>query len=532
LRLSQAELMRDDEAQFHFVALGKKLVARVSAKGIAGDVAHVQDGPTRSGELVVFAVRTKATSPMLAARLLDASGKPVLGEPIAVQFVTTDLVARTVTTTGPDGSLRVVVPEHLAHIACRVLFVRRGGTNETDTVYAGSAVHELAGGSAGLMHIGDLHLKEEQVIVRGRLCDENNKPIAGAAVAMPVSWARFRSTVSSFSAKGDIPGRAFVHRATTDAEGRFVFCELMPRNTVGTLDVGDGKWLCESELRAASSDRERVIVASKAASMELHFDPVPPRSIHVDLLLNGVAVRAQRGRFRETADMRIENLRPGTYGLRVSVRQRQQVSLDGIEVRAGQTCSDPRLRMIDWSKGLRLVKLTVRNPAGRAIDPRVCVLDKAQKRRQITSSSRSLIALAPDEESLVLSSRAYQTVIVERPGPKVNVVMVPRRRVRIALPDGLQFPDGTALILAGTRRFAGSSRMIWVDERTELLADGVGIHRLTLRGSSWESWKDLWSTEVEIPEGEEPIMVTLVITAKELKEVREKLAAERSKQRR
>ena len=47
-----------------------------------------------------------------------------------------------------------------------------------------------------------------------------------------------------------------------------------------------------------------------------------------------------------------------------------------------------------------------------------------------------------------------------------------------------------------------------------------------------ESWKDLWSTEVEIPEGEEAITVTLAITAKELKEVRVKLAAERSKQRR
>ena len=202
-------------------------------------------------------------------------------------------------------------------------------------------------------------------------------------------------------------------------------------------------------------------------------------------------------------------------------------------MRAGETCSDPRLRKIEWSKGLSIVQLTVRNPAGVALRPSLSAINKSQKSRQITSSiqDQEIVALMSDEQGLVLRHRGYQTVLVERPGPKVDIVMVPRRRVRIALPDGLRFPDGTALILTGTRRFAGSTRAIWIDENTELLADGVGTHRLTLCGSSWESWKDLWSTEVEIPEGEEPIMVTLAITAKELKEVREKLAAERSKQR-
>lgn len=532
IRSRQADLFRDDEAQFHFVALGQPLVALVRAKDIAGEVVHVQDGPTRSGELVVFAVRTKASSPILATRLLDIGGQPVLGEPIAVQFVTANHGARQVTTTGPDGALRVVVPERLAGAACRVLFVRRGGSNDTDTVYAGSAVHELADGAAGLMHLGDLQLKEEQVIVRGRLCDENKKPIAGIAVAMPVSWFSSNSTASSFSAKEDIPGRAFVHRATTDSEGRFVFRELMPRNTVGTLTVGDGKWLCESELLAAPSDRERVIVASKVACIEMHLGPLTP-SVSVKLLRNGVPLRSPWRQDRQTGVVRIENLRPGTYGLHISVGRREQVSMEGLEVRAGETCSDPRLRKIEWSKGFRIVQLTVRDPAGVALRPSLSAINKAQKSRQITSSiqDQEIVALTPDEQGLVLRHRGYQTVLVERLGPNVNVVMVPRRRVRIVLPDGLQFPAGTALILAGTRRFTSSSRAIWVDEKTELLADGVGPHRLSLRAANIYSWKDLWSAEVKVPEGPEPIMVTLAITAKELQDVREKLAVEQSKKR-
>jgi len=513
---------RGDEVRFD-VALGQKLVARIRGTGIAGEVVHEQDGPTHEGELVVFAVRVKAASPMLAARLLDAQGMAVVKQVVAVLFVNENLVAQQEATTGADGELRIAIPDQVGGAACRVFVVRRGGGDGADTVYVGAAMRALEAGASGLRDLGELRLQEEPVALAGRLVDAKGAPVAGVAVVMPVTWTKDRGDRISSATKG-VLGRALLHRATTDAEGCFVFREIAPRASAGPFEIGGGDWLCEPLLRVETGKLEQRIVAGKAGSVRLTFRTPPPRTMPVQLQSSGKAVNVPIRTDAANGSRYLARVPPGRYDVRLILDGREQ-RIDGIEIRAGEECADPRLRDIDWAKGLQIVTVYGASTGNiRRLDAK----DRTRGGSFGVPSDAEILTFADEAPRFLVSHESYLTILFERPGSEVHVKWVPRRPVRLVLPKGIELPTGLAFELQATAFPASlgpQSRAVWTGAGTEIRADGGGAHRLTLRGGDLIRGAELWWCTVELEAGTEPFEFGLPITAEELKDVREKIAA-------
>jgi len=525
----RADRLSEDEATFDYVALGKPLVAHVRAAGVSGVVSHSQDGPTREGELVVFGVRAKAASPILAGRLLDENGDAVVQQEVAVLFVTDELRDRQVARTDEHGALRIAVPEAMRTMACRIHVVRRGDPKSGATNYAGSAVHELAAGAEGLVEIGDVTLQPEPVAVAGRLLDPDGAPVAGVDVTTVMTWLDEHSRPEHLRSLPAPLREALVHRATTDAEGRFVFCELMPRAVANGLSIADGTWLCDPGQRVVTGAGEVVLTAYEPASIELRFRTPPPSHIVFDVRRDGAVFQTVWLRDEDPAARRAPQVPPGTYDIVVTHRDEELARIEGVEVRSGQACADPRLRDIDWTSGWTVVRLRVRSDRGGRVHPGVRALGENVRWGWNSSSvDDDVLALRAEETKLLIHHERYRSVFIEELKPELDITLQPRLEVAIVLPDGLELPAGVAIVVIASdypARLGQLSRVIWAGADTRLLVDGPGRHRVRVSAPAMGGRK-LWQGDVVVEEGPAP-SVRLAITADEIEAIRKALSAGR-----
>ncbi len=433
-----------DTAHFDFVVLGKELVAHVAGDGLSDKLEHRQSGPLRAGELVVLAVRVVDSSPVLSLRLLGVDGVPVATGPVAVRFEAGGSVMRLQeVATGDDGRVLVALPEKVVDVGGRVILCRRHEKLLADTIYGGTAVVEVPAAQSGLREVGDVRLVEEPVAVAGRLVDSDGKPLAGCVVRMNPTHASDPGDGVSLR-PSDVPhGPLLHHQATTDAEGRFTFRELEPAARTGPIEIADGAWLLPVGTRLTTRGSEQRLVAMRPGRVELSFakqTPHPPR-FKVSTASGAVMLHAKAE--KTIGNRLLLQLPPGRHDLELLVGGLKPLRIDGIEVRAGETCADPRLVDIDWTQGLRI--LTVR--LHRADGSRGGWLQwqcLGAGDRSLTSGSSiedgGTLVLPEGTQRIAFGSDRYRTVVKPAAGDTVDVDMVPRRRIRLSLAPGLEVP--------------------------------------------------------------------------------------------
>lgn len=516
-----------DAAHFHFVALGQKLVARITAEGVAGELEHRQDGPTHEGELVVFGVRVTTSTPAVSFLLLDTKGAPLENCDISLLFADGDtfLESREVNS-GADARMIVAVPEQMLGRDCRVSMWRRLGTPQADTIYGGATVVTIPADTTGLRDLGQVRLAEESVAIAGRLVDNEGKALAGVVVRMDHTHAPDHGDIPSFRHSGGLLKHPLHHQATTDDEGRFTFRELQPAARTGPLEVADGAWVLPAGTRLATGKAEQQLVVARPGIMQMSFDKRPPRHLTVKVS-NAIGPVRVQAKVDETTGQRTLELPPGLYNIRIGDTSRKSIYLEGIEVRAGETCSDPRLTAIDWAQGQRTTTVQMRTPEGRRgvwMEWQLIGANNKTLGRGTSVEDGGTLLLPKGTERIAFGSAGYRTVFVDATQDVCDVLLTPRRRVRLALPAGLDLPAGLGVLTQSP--FAPDAHSVWTGNGTQLLIDGEDSCQIALYDKTLERSPrvQLWSGTLTVPKaGAEPATLELPLDAAAIQAMRDKL---------
>lgn len=529
-RADKPQQLTGDAAHFHFVALGQKLVARITAEGVAGELEHRQDGPTHEGELVVFGVRVTTSTPAVSFLLLDTKGAPLNNCDMSLLFADSDtfLESREVTS-GADGRMVVAMPAQMLGRDCRVSMWRRLGTPQADTIYGGATVVTIPADTTGLRDRGQVRLEEEPVAIAGRLVDNEGKAVAEVVVRMDHTHAPDVGEVPSFRPFGDLAKRPLHHQATTDRDGRFTFRELQPAARTGPLVVDNGAWVLPAGTRLTTGKEEQRLVVTRPGILQMSFGKKPPRHLTVEISNALGPVRVQ-AKVDETTGQRTLQLPPGRYNLQIGATSRKSLRLEGIEVRAGETCSDPRLTAIDWAQGQRAITVRLRTPDGRRGGRMEWRLLGANDRSIASGSSvedGETLLLPEGTKRIAFGSPQFRTVFVDATQDVCDIIVTPRRRIRLALPAGLDLPNGLGVFAKSP--FAPDANSVWTGNGSELLIDGEDSCRIELHDKTLEHGNRtrLWSGTLTMPRaGAEPATLELPLDAAAIQAMRNKLGAE------
>lgn len=350
--------LEPDGAMFELVELGRPLVARVRLKGSTQDIEFKGKGPTRRGELVILEGRTNVGAPVVAIRVLDPEGQPVQEQKLQVlyrfdgQNGQSGSASYNFTTTDENGRMRLTFKKGVKG----VYVFRRSDTEITE--YRGTAYLPTGNWKPGLQEGGDLQLKLAPVAGRGRLVDADGKPVAGVKLTASISQLH-----GSRGGSASQRWSAYEHRVKTDAEGRFEIREIEPIQdelqlsmTHEELVPGDGN------ITLPLDGKEHVVRLFRAGRIEATFEKGLGDLRPSTTLTNSDTDTVYSCLWRDGM-LRSTSLPPGSYTLKLGDRRRDHV-IDKIEVAAGSTADDARLKQIAWKQWFCAVHVKVVDEQG------------------------------------------------------------------------------------------------------------------------------------------------------------------------
>ncbi|MBK8097604.1 MAG: carboxypeptidase regulatory-like domain-containing protein [Planctomycetes bacterium] len=492
-----------DEAEY-VVALEQQLVAHAVADGVAGEIRHEQPGPTQAGELVVFGVRTTASSPILIGRLVDDQGRGISGRPVRAWFANDRGVGAEHLTTAADGAFSVAVPESVRAEAFDVQFV----ADERAVLQAGVA------SMPGRTDLGELRLAPAPVAVAGTVVGLDGQAIPGVRVVMTRTWA--------LGERGwAVVGDAEV-AATSGADGAFALAELAPRRKAAELTLGDRGMVVIAGGEVPLPVLGHRLVVAPAGRLRVSFSPRAPGLLHVNVTQAGGRPHGW-AEDQVTGERLFDNLHPGTADVEITLRGRRVARFEAIAIPAGSESLDPRLREVAWTEGFVVSSLHVRTANGE--DARGVRVGVVRRGQSVTSQGPQrwpeTMALLPDDEGFAVSSPYMRTVLVKSPEAKVELTQEPRRRAQFTLPAGSALPVGVHVTIRGldeVSRFGEPLHRVWSFAEDAFSLDGPGRHRIEFRRTVHDP-EALWWGEIEVDSGVEPVLVALPITKDELQSV-------------
>lgn len=517
-----------DGALFRWVGLNLQLQVEARMKGLDGVLRHEQPGPTRVGELVVCGVRMTAADPIVRLRPLDAQGKPqpntVFG---LVRATEKSFEGRELTSDG-DGRLQFSVDSQWLQQGGEplVLLLARGEGTEV-THYQGALRVPVDAETRGIVDLGDVAFAEEPLLASGVVVDQDGKPLAGVVLQATLSWLH---ASQSSSRQGGGRKLFFEHRVRTDEQGRFAIRELSPKDVALRLKIAGGKWVLEDSAAAMPGGRALRLVAVLAGNVSCTL----AKESHTGSV--GLQLRRQQegaeSQHSWSKDGRFEwnGLLPGRYSLQIATVGDDVELLRDLEVKAGETCADPRLQDLDPRQHVTFVQVRLRRPDGK---PAEGVQVHAVHQRgggggsatatNTDAAGQAAFTLPKLGGTITVAHADYRTVAIESPPADCGIDLVPRARVKLLLPADLKLPDGVVVVVQPTdtpwwhdRELRGE--VTWANGKDVVVRpDRDGPLRVELFDKDRQS---LWVGKVDVPAGDQ-VDVTLPLDAAAVAALRE-----------
>ncbi|MBM4062629.1 MAG: carboxypeptidase regulatory-like domain-containing protein [Planctomycetes bacterium] len=371
----------------------------------------------------------------VTGRVLDAGGTPLANSQLWVTVCGRTTATMTQVRSDAEGrvafapDVRHLLPDETARLEIRTGEHRGGARVPVGVV-------RLRGDRRDALDLQDLRLVLPPPLLRGRVVDGGGRPVPGVLVAAP--WSVQAS--SEFAAPG--------HRATTDAEGRFVLYELDPEPLPLRLSVFGSGWLLEAPVDAMPGDEqvELRVVAPGSIVLQLR-DPHPAADLLWWQLRTGRG-EAQRVAIPQRGVARFENLAPGRYDLTLLLVDREVARFDGVEVKVGAPCDLPALGDVPWRTAVRLVDVRLCDSAGAPLRGRV----------QLVGGGKGGVPRAAECDAAGDATAPFVAglrLVAEFPGlcrrevlpgaGRIKVRLHARARLRLRLPDGIALPDGVQI---------------------------------------------------------------------------------------
>lgn len=527
-RTWSAPKLERDGAMFRCVALGKQFTARVRFDGVAGEQSVSGDGPKLPNELVVLTLREKLGDPSLKLRVLDLTGAPCAKQRLALVRAWHAGYSLLGVEADAQGQLDVTLPaDWRAAEGQRLLVVARAPHDPANraTGYRGAVDVTALALQPATSARHAVQLREEPVLLAGRVLDAEGKPVAGATVTVDYSWTVQPGPIS-FRGTADV---RLQHDAVSDAEGRFEFRELVPRDVLLPVRVSASGWVAAGEVRAAPGKTDVEVRVALPGSLTLKLPGAPKGA----MLYAYLECDGQTRGVHQVGDdgcVTFAALPPGKWNLKFRMGLEALDTL-GLEVPPGGACADPRLVRADWRDKVLLVDTKVRSPQGQPLDVSVNIMTEhpggSSSMGTSVSGGRVLILASREVTRITLSHAEHRSVELDPKATPAEVTMQPRALAVLRLPQGLALPAGLPVMVIPQRGGPGGEQLLWPDgDRLELSLASLEPASVVLMvprevRPGVMSGQSVWQGKLEFRDGVAKQEVTLDISKEDVERIRE-----------
>jgi hypothetical protein len=428
-------------ARFPMVALGAEL--EVAARRGQSRVATraYAPGPVRAGGTATLDVRLGSDHPVVVLRAVYENGEPLANMQLLVRI---ELTARhtsnmhdVAVTTDDDARFRVDVEADWTEDSERALIVTLGSREQPDATAVVDLSRKL---QPGLNDLGQVTMAEPALLVRGRVVTPAGDPISQADLTLEtMSEARQRWTRE----------RRFEYES--DADGAFEVRGLFPGDSY-RLGAQRSGWAGQPrEFRAGETDLVLEMTRAGAIVGSVLVDEEIPRdSIYVELTgeIEYLDYPNRRTHLSEEGTFELEQLLPGTYGVRVRIDQHREVlrEIEEVVVLSNETTRDARLAAIDLRGALfaRQVTFLVDGGDDARVQGQLSYGPVGAERLEghLWFHERELTLVSTDDVlDVEVSARGFRAVLLDGVQGDFEVRLEQGLKVRVVLRGDASIPD-------------------------------------------------------------------------------------------
>ncbi len=460
-------------ARFAHVGLGLRLEAEGARVSQAEPGRCVFAGPRAPRELVFAQLSLlPRDAVVLVVRVTDERGQPFRAVPLEY---TIDAEAGGGSsrhdgsiTNGDDGVVRLLLADRLGDDARRTLTLRLAEP-DGDVRSGGAPLPTPL--HTGENDLGTLVLDRAPLVASGLVHDDRGEPIEGAMVQAELPGAR-----------AEEPWHAVRNlRATTAANGAFVLRGVAPTGPLRLRASADGHLPAQTAALPPPVTSCEIALPRSAALLGgvVPSEALAPNDVLVELRLGAevyharVDVGDQRWSFR-FASLPVGIAELGERSLGDGAGEQR---FAGIELRAGEIATDPRVQAIDLATGLRSVPFAVVDVLGAPLrDVMVFVLDGDEQQQRFEG------LLLADGRGCLRTHASAPEVLLGAPGHRwLRVALA--ERAAIALPALIE----VAFVLAADVRLAAGETLAVELTPQEPLLGQTGSYVLWVDRSSRRS---------------------------------------------
>lgn len=434
--------VEDGLARFAPVELGLSLRARIDGRPEHGRGEVVFPGPVKEGQEVHALLVPDEAPAVLVLRFLAPGGRPLAETEVETSWRRRMdgamlMSGGTPRRTDADGRRRITVDEPW-HEGSVVELVARHAPSPTESW---TATLDLSRSfPPGETDIGDLTLLPEEVLVSGRVVDEEGEGVSA-----------FTAQVESVTGRGRVGGQRGGADGTFAFHGKAPFSEMQ-------LRIEPEGYVAPEPIPFTPGMRGLEIVVRRGGGLEGSLRPVP------GLRFDDVYVSARNeggdsvgdGTIRSDGSFELTGLPGGVLTVVFGSRpiQGSLLEIPGIATVRGERRRDPRLQDVDLSARLRVLRVAVIQadgqpaasgwvrPVPRDQDPIGFVIEEGVAR----------VLTRPEPVDLEVNVPGHRIVHLERVTSDQEVALEAAFEVTLRVPDALELPaEGTRLEVALTR---------------------------------------------------------------------------------
>ncbi|MCA8976248.1 MAG: hypothetical protein KDC98_16125 [Planctomycetes bacterium] len=487
----------EEGAFFEHVAVGTEVVVTVRCAGTNAMTFSVpSDGPSRPEDAVAVDCGPDLLAKdqrYVTARVLDGQGRPVCEQEVWTCFLHAGgrLVRKVRTDT--SGRLSRSIPGAGFSGEPRFLVAEKSLGNWGDVPVA---VAELELGGSGDVELGDLQMTIAPVFASGRVVDGDGRPVTGVTVNL---------------AEAQVFGRRFSRpswHSRTDDDGRFELRLVDYLPVAHDVKVDEKGWLCD-EVAVEPGDTGIELQAVRSGRLVVDFGE-RRRPPWLDVEIVPAAGGKPRRAYDIAGSVEFDDVRPGRYGVRLSVLDHVLSGIEGLDVEPGARCEDPRLT-IDWRTLVPLLDVSLLDEGGLPIRGRVrlssAVHTEGSRVIQCDGHGHAQVPFV-DGLQFLAEGEDHRTVAFRPSFDPTVVRMRPRARLRFVVPDGLQLPVGIQVSEDG----GVNSDPIGRDGSWRPAGSGLVTLSFLMRPQFGKP-ETLWRQVVDVPNGNGVMDIPLEIDA-------------------
>ena len=332
------------------IGLGLELEVRATFERWRPVKARIR-GPSVQGERTVVLVPVLAPQPVLVGRCLAADGEPIAGGAFRSELRVAD----------PDGSDRyrgdassfATDEEGRFSLEVSPRLPSRGDLTflawtDTDDGRRWWGESRWTGELVPAANeIGDVELAPLTIAARGRILDEEDRPVEGAEVSL--------SSLATAT-------QGWIHDARSDSEGSFCLQTGAAVAEVALTVTADGYVRRELTQRVGTEDARIALV--RAGGVEgslLVSDRFALRHLSVSVERRGTGERQVTDDFDGGGRFQLTGLAPGSYSVRVELDDEPEstIHVADVEVRGGLITRDLACQAIDLRERIRTFRIEV-----------------------------------------------------------------------------------------------------------------------------------------------------------------------------